>query len=415
MFALVDCNNFFVSCERIFNPKLERKPVIVLSNNDGCVIARSNEAKALGIRMAQPMFELTTLIKQHDVQWLSSNYTLYASMSQRMMQCIQAHCAEVDVYSIDEAFVCFAMHPDAAFTSAKKLREVITQWTGIPVSIGLGATNTLAKAANSIAKKTAAGVYLLNHEARETIFQQFPVGEVWGIGRSSNATLQDLGIRTIHDLLQRPRAWLRQQFSLSMEETVLELQGVSCIGLEELVSKKAIQSSRSFSRSITDLQELSSALSMYVATAAEKLRAQHGLAQSLCISVSTSRFKPGKDYYAKQKTIALSYPSQDTRALTGYALTLLKALYQPGFSYHKCGVVLLDIIPEQHRQMDLFGDVDHTEQASLMQVYDTINHKYGRSTIRLASEGFKKGWASRSHKRSPNYTTQWDNLAVVLA
>jgi len=418
MIALIDCNNFYVSCERVFNPKLCHRPVIVLSNNDGCVIARSSEAKSLGIRMAQPMFQIRDLIIKHHIQWQSSNYSLYASMSERVMNCIQEHSPNIEIYSIDEAFIDLTgMSPVDAFQFAQKLRHIVTQWTGIPVCIGLGQTKTLAKMANSLAKKNnTLGVFSLDdkHKRRE-IFQTFPVGNIWGIGRKTTFKLNDYNITTTQELIKQPTGWMRKVFGLGVTKTILELQGISCIRLDDMQSKKAITSSRSFSRPVTQLHELSEALSTYVATATEKCRAQHGFAQGICVTISTSRFKEKNEYYAKQKTLKLSEPSQDTRIITAYALTLLKTLFRPGFSYTKCGVVLLNIVPNTTRQLDLFSAHLPKQNNKMMQVIDNINRKYGKSTIHLAAEGFKKEWLARSNKKSSNYTTQWNELAVVIA
>ncbi len=418
MIALIDCNNFYVSCERVFNPKLRDKPVIVLSNNDGCVVARSSEAKLLGIRMSQPMFEIKELVKKHDIQWRSSNYSLYASMSERVMNCIQQHCPNIDIYSIDEAFVDLTgMSSKEAFNFAKKLRQIITQWTGVPVCIGLGSTKTLAKMANVLAKKkTDIGVFSLESEQqRDDTFQTFPVRDIWGVGKKMTFKLNDFDILTVQDLIKQPIGWIRKQFGLGLVKTVQELQGIACIMLDDMKSKKAITSSRSFSRPITQLEELSEALSTYAATATEKCRAQHGLAQGICVYITTSRFKEKKDFYAKQKTLVLSVPSQDTRVITSYALMLLKNMYRSGFSYSKCGIVLLDIISETYHQSDLFPDTLPKKNDILMQVLDTINQKYGKSTIHLAAEGFKKEWLARSNKKSPNYTTQSSELAIAVA
>jgi DNA polymerase V len=418
MMALIDCNNFYVSCERVFNPSLNNKPVIVLSNNDGCVVARSMESKKLGIRMSQPMFEIKELIKQHHVQWFSSNYSLYASMSERVMNCIQTLCPNIAIYSIDEAFVDLAgMTPKDAFVFCESLRCTVTKWTGIPVSVGLGSTKTLAKMANDLAKKEGSGgVYSLAHsKVREEIFHAYPLGDVWGIGKKTSIKLADFELITVEDLMTEPLSWIRQHFGLSILKTVQELQGISCIQLDELQSKKAITSSRSFSRPVTSLQELSEAVSTYVAIAAQKCRAQKGAAQGLCVYITTSRFKAKKDFYAKQKTIKLSKPTQDTRVITDYALTLLKQMYQDGFAYAKCGVILLDLISERFQQADLFPESLPKKDAVLMQTLDKINRRYGKSCIHLASEGFKKEWLARANKKSPNYTTQWDELAIAVA
>lgn len=419
MMALIDGNNFYVSCERVFNPKLIGKPVIVLSNNDGCVIARSSEAKALGVRMAQPMFELRDLIARHDIQWLSSNFSLYANMSERMMACIQAHCPSIDVYSIDEAFVdCQGVQSFDLIGFAKTLRQTIFQWTGIPVCIGLGPTKTLAKMANSLAKKQVSqpGVFSLSRlDERQSAFRHFPLGDVWGIGRQSALKLNDLGFYTVQDLLNCPVKQVRKQLGMSLEKTVYELHGTPCIGLDELVSKKAIQSSRSFARPVTQLPELTEALSSYAAIATEKLRRQKSLSQGLCVSLSTSRFKFGKEFYAKQKTFMLSQPTQDTRVITTYALSLLVDMYRAGFAYSKCGIVLLDLLPETYVQGDLLGAALPTSQPEVMRVLDRINQKYGKSTIHLAAEGFTRAWAANRVKKSPNYTSRWDELAIAMA
>ena len=319
MYLLIDGNNFYVSCERVFQPSLENKHVIVLSNNDGCIVARSATAKALGIKMGQPMFQIKDLIKKYRIQWLSSNYGLYASMSERVMSCIEQHCPNIQVYSIDEAFVEFGGMPkNDVIEFSKKLRKTVTQWTGIPVCVGIGPTKTLAKMANALAKKnTKTGVFSLQDQhARNAIYKTFLVNDIWGIGRKTTAKLNDLDIFTVQELIQHPAEWIRKQFGLGLTKTVLELQGTSCIQLDDMTSKKAISSSRSFSRPVTLLSELSEALSTYAAIAAGKCRAQHGLAQGICIYIMTSRFKKKQDYYAKQRSIKLTTPSHDTQVIT---------------------------------------------------------------------------------------------------
>ena len=418
MFLLIDGNNFYVSCERVFQPALENKPVVVLSNNDGCIVARSATAKALGIKVGQPMFEIKDLIRKHQVQWLSSNYALYSSMSGRVMGCIEQHSPNIQVYSIDEAFVELGGMPENdVIEFSKKLRKTVTQWTGIPVCVGIGPTKTLAKMANALAKKeTTVGVFSLQDQiAREAIFKTFLAGDIWGIGRKTRAKLNDLDVFTVHELIQQPAEWIRKQFGLSLAKTVLELQGTSCIQLDDMTSKKAICSSRSFSRPVTLLSELSEALSTYAAIAAGKCRAQRGLAQGICITIMTSRFKEKQDYYAKQSSIKLSTPSHDTQVITAYALTLLKTIFRSGYSYAKCGIILLDIVPETYYQADIFIKMQPTKNNAVMETLDRINKKYGKSTIHLAAEGFKKEWLARSNKKSPNYTTQWNELAIAIA
>jgi DNA polymerase V len=283
------------------------------------------------------------------------------------------------------------------------------------VCIGLGPTKTLAKMANVLAKKTGdVGVFSLDCvQQRQEIFNTFLVQGIWGVGKKSTIKLNDLGIFTARDLIKQPAEWVRKQFGLGLVKTVQELQGVACIHLDDMKSKKSICSSRSFSRPITQLHELSEALSTYASIATAKCRAQHGLAQGLCITITTNRFK--KKYYAKQKTLMLSEPSQDTRVITFYALALLKTLFIAGLSYTKCGILLLDIIPDTCRQGDLFSENMPQKSAALMKVLDTVNHKYGKNTMHLAAEGFKKEWLAKSGKKSPNYTTKWDELPIVKA
>lgn len=417
MYLLIDGNNFYVSCERVFNPRLEHKPVVVLSNNDGCIVARSAQSKLLGIKMGQPMFEVKELIKKHRVEWLSSNYPLYSSMSERMMRCIEEHCSRIDIYSIDEAFVDVTGLPEKSLIDfASRLRHTVTRWTGIPVCVGIGHTKTLAKMANSLAKasKEHEGVFsLVCPQERQDIFKQCVVQDVWGIGRRTTAKLNDLDIKTVHELVTCPMPWIRSHFGLGLVKTVQELQGTSCIDLNDMASKKAISSSRSFSRPVTTLEELSEALSTYAAIAAGKCRSQKGLAQGICVYITTSRFRERGDFYAKQQSIMLTTPSNDTTAITQTALTLLKGMFRPKYEYAKCGIILLDILPETYYQADIFTQHSSKKSSAVMKVLDTINQKYGKSTIHLAAEGFKKEWIARSNKKSPNYTTQWSELPIA--
>jgi len=418
MYLLIDGNNFYVSCERVFNPRLENKPVVVLSNNDGCIVARSAESKALGIKMGQPMFQIKELIKKHQVEWLSSNYSLYASMSERMMRCIEEQCSAIEIYSIDEAFVDITGLPETSLIDfAKRLRETVTRWTGIPVCVGIAPTKTLAKMANSLAKKLTdkdRGVFSLTcPKQRHAVFMTFFVEDVWGIGRKTTAKLNDLEIETVSELIQQPTEWVRGQFGLGLLKTVRELQGTPCIILDDMTSKKAISSSRSFSRPVLELQELSEALSTYAAIAARKCRSQRGLAQGICIYITTSRFKEKKDFFAKQKTTMLASPSNDTKTITQEALKLLKTIFRPGYLYAKCGIILLDIVPETYYQADLLAQPSSEKKEAVMKALDSINQRYGKSTVHLAAEGFKKGWLARSNKKSPNYTTQWNELPIA--
>jgi DNA polymerase V len=417
-FALVDCNNFFVSCERVFNPKLEGKPVVVLSNNDGCVVARSNEAKALGVAMGVPLFKVEHLIERFNIQVLSSNYVLYASFSSRIATCLSRFCENIEIYSIDEAFLNFdTLKPEALIEHGIEMRNKIKQWTGIPVSIGFGPTKTLAKVANHIAKKYShTGVTaLISQEKREAVLKKFPVEEIWGIGRKLAPKLKQLGINTAYELSQYAPKLLRKTFGVVIEKMLYELQGVSCLPLEEVMPRKNIQSSRSFGRPVTELQELKEAISVYAATACEKLRGQKSLAQGLCIYLHTNHYKETIAQYVNQKMISFSQATNDTRVITSYAVEMMQEIYLSGYEYKKCGLILLDLIPDRLRQTDLFSQGLATHMPLVMNIMDEINKKYGRETLSLAVTGIRREWQMRAEKRSPRYTTRWDELAVATA
>lgn len=402
-----------MSCERVFNPTLEKKPVIVLSNNDGCVVSRSNEAKALKIPMGVPLFQIQDIVKKYKVQLLSSNYALYSHMSYRVMQSITTFCPEIEIYSIDESFLDFSMFNQAElFNYAVNIRQKIIQWTGIPVCIGLAPTKTLAKAANFIAKKITTGVFDLRDViVREEILKKFPVGEIWGIGRRIESKLLALNIITAWDLIEYPRHQLRKIFNVNLERTALELQGVSCLPLEKSCIKKRIQSSRSFGRPVTQLSELREAISMYTNIASEKLRKQKSLVSTILVYLTTSRFKPIQEYYANQEIIRLIVPTNDTRMLLHKAVVAIEKIFRPGYDYAKCGVMLLDLMPETIIQESLFDMA--SSKNKIDGLMDTINAKFGKKTILFGGEGFHKPWLARSNTLSPRYTTNWSELVIA--
>lgn len=426
LYALVDCNNFYCSCERVFNPQLENRPLVVLSSNDGCAVARSAEAKALGIKMGEPWFELKHLIKRHGLIGLSSNYTLYGDMSQRVMQVLRDFTPDVEVYSIDESFLRIErmqlLWPSYAHMG-QAIRRRVHQWTGVPVCVGIGPTKTLAKLANHVAKKNPEfkGVFDVTafpEKDLATLLSRVDVGEVWGVGQRIAGKLEGLSIRTVEDLRRASPKMIRLHFSVVLERTVAELQGVSCLALEDVAPpKKQIVSSKSFGQIVLTLAELGEALSTYVSRAAEKLRLQGSVCGALQVFVMTNRFRPEDPQYSNGIVIPLSNPTNDTLRLAAAAFYGLKRIYRAGFSYKKCGVMLMDLSPASQRQQSLFSQVDDETKHSqaLMSVLDTINGQYGRDTLTIASAGTHKLWAARAENKTPCYTTRWGELPKAVA
>ena len=417
--ALIDVNNFYVSCERIFNPKLEDKPVVVLSNNDGCVVARSNEVKALGVKMGQPWFEVKDLARKYGIIAYSSNYTLYADMSKRVMDVLGMFSPNQEIYSIDECFLDLTGFSDLP-RYGKEIRQRIRQWVGLPVCVGIGASKTLAKLANHIAKKNPEfdGVCDLNSMAvyqQESWFKRIEVGEIWGIGRRLAPKLNAMGIHTVMDLKKASPAGMRNRFSVVMEKIIRELNGMACIELEEVNSpKKEIVCSRSFGIKVTDLHSLEEAISLYVSRAAYKLRQQNSYAGAVHVFINTSRFLPPKENYAN--SIRVPFPSQtaSTIVITRAALWGLRRIYRQGYKYQRAGVMVSELVSADGRQDDLFSTISTgTKTGRLMEVIDQVNDRMGTGTIRLASEGIKQSWSMRRERKSQNYTTDWDELLCV--
>ncbi len=416
--ALIDVNNFYVSCERVFNPKLQNKPVVVLSNNDGCAVARSNEVKALGVTMGAPWFKLKDLAKQHGIIAMSSNYALYADMSNRVMSILKHYSPDQEVYSIDESFLDLTAFKSKDLVEyGQQMRQRIKRWTGLPVCVGIGSTKTLSKLANHCAKKRPVfnSVCNLNTMAPEAINQMFSeidVGEVWGVGRKLAPRLNALGINTVLDLKRANPERLRQQFSVVMEKTIRELNGVVCIELEEIAPpKQQIMSSRSFGYPVTDYYSLAESVTLYMSRAAEKLRRQQSYAGSVYIFIRTSPFKENERFYSNGRTIALPSPTDDTRQLVNVALWGLKQIYVPNLNYAKAGIMLGELVPAQGIQTDLFSmRSSNPKSDQLMATLDSINKKMGKESIKLASEGFRKPWKMKQENKSPCYTTCWDDV-----
>jgi DNA polymerase V len=421
-YALVDGNNFYVSCERVFNPRLEGIPVIVLSNNDGCAVARSEEAKALGIRMGAPWFQVRELLQSHGGIALSSNYTLYADMSRRMMSVIGAFSPEQEVYSIDESFLRFTGFGQWDLTSLGiRMRQTVRQWTGIPVGVGIGPTKTLAKLANRLAKKhpdfKAVGVCNLQdlepwHQIR--YFSQVDVEDVWGVGSRWGRKLRELGIQSAQDLKMADPDTLRRRFSVVLERTVRELNGVPCIPLEEAPPpKKQIVSSRSFGHPVTRLQDLLESVSTHAARAGEKLRQEGQAAGLIQVFIGTNPFIPGEPQYHPAATVPFTTPVADSARLIQAARAALRRIYRQGFRYKKAGVMLMDLGPAGMRQADLFARTPPDARARLLAVVDEANRRMGRGTLRFAAEGIGQPWKMRRERLTPAYTSNWDELPAV--
>jgi DNA polymerase V len=419
--ALIDVNNFYVSCERVFNPKLIGKPVVVLSNNDGCAVARSNEVKALGVPMGAPWFKLKDLAKQHGIIAYSSNYALYADMSNRVMSILRQFSPDQEVYSIDESFLDLTSFQRRDLIKyGQKIRSTILQCTGLPVCVGIGATKTLAKLANHCAKKRPIydGVCNFNSMSEaelDSVLSEIDVGEIWGVGRKLTPKLKQLGFNTVLDLKHADPEILRQNFSVVMEKTIRELNGTVCIELEEVMpAKQQILSSRSFGTPVTDINGLSESISLYVSRAAEKLRRQNSFAGSLYVYIRTSPFREKDPQYSNGMTIKLPSPTDNTPKLVSIALWGLKQIYRPGYNYAKAGIMLGELVPAAGIQTDLFSNMQPDSKSErLMHAMDLINRKMGKESIKVASEGFKRPWKMKQENKSPSYTTNWDELLKV--
>ena len=423
MYGLVDCNNFYVSCERAFNPALNGKPIVVLSNNDGCAIARSNESKALGLKMGTPYFQLQEQIDQHGVQVFSSNYTLYGDMSSRVMAALGRFVEEVEVYSIDEAFMNLTGY-ERVYSDltefARTLRQTIDQWTRIPVSVGIAPTKTLCKVANYYAKREAqhGGVLLLDSQEKiQSVLADYDVADLWGIGWRYAGMLKRNGIRTAAQFAALPDDWINSKLTVNGLRLAYELRGKPCKLLElDAQPKKAICSAPSFGKLIPDLKTISEALATHLSRAAEKLRKQHCKAGTLTVFLHTNRFRrtpgngqPAKQYYGS-RTVELPHAASNTTELVGYALAALKEVFRFGYEYQKVGVILTNLVPDAHLQRNLFiGDPD-TRMAKLSGIMDTLNHRYGRGKIRLAGAGFDSSWHHKRQFLSPCYTTNWKDI-----
>jgi len=418
IFALVDCNNFYVSCERVFQPRLECHPVVVLSNNDGCIIARSNEAKALGLAMGDPYHLNRETLTRRGVDIFSSNYALYGDMSRRVMETLTAEAPEAEIYSIDEAFLNLAGLEWRGLTDyARHLQAMVRRHTGIPVSIGIGPTKVLAKIANHLAKAhpDAGGVFDLAAVDMDQALASVDVGDVWGIGRRWATWLKGQGIYTALDLKRADAKAIRRKMTVVGERIVYELNGQSCLPLELVAPpRKGVTVSRSFGRTLTRPEPITEALLHFVGRAGEKLRRQRLMTTHVIVFVMTNRFSTTRPFYGQSATMRLPYPTDYTPDLIRAAVQLLDRLYRPGFHYQKCGVMLMDLSPAAYHRRDLFDTRDQARQARLMRALDRLNADHGARTVHVGNlGGSRPAWAMRQAFRSPRYTTNWKELPVV--
>lgn len=417
MYALIDCNNFYASCERVFNPTLIGQPIVVLSNNDGCVIARSNEAKALGIPMGAPAFEYRTLFDTHGVHVFSANFRLYGDMSHRVMSILSQYSPEVEIYSIDEIFLqldgmeYFDLHAQGV-----EMIQKVQQWTGIPISVGIAPTKALAKLANRIAKKYAmrtGGVYFMQTaEQIEKALKWLPVEDVWGIGRQYAKKLKAIGVKTAYDFIQLPENAVRKMMSVVGLRLQQDLKGIPTLNLEDTAPKQSIATTRSFEKPYYTFEELKERVVTFASACSEKLRAQHSVCNEVVVFVHTNPFRKDQEQYARTYTMKLPFATNSNIELAKFAIQALKGIYKEGFAYKKAGVIVQDLVPEDNIQVKLFENSDQRHK-NLMSAVDLLNSKFGQQKIRLASQNYKRVWKMRQEKLSPQYTTKLEDVIVI--
>ncbi|UJX40394.1 Y-family DNA polymerase [Desulfovibrio sp. JY] len=419
--ALVDCNSFYASCEKVFVPSLANRPVVVLSNNDGCVIARSAEAKAAGIPMGKPAFECRELFRRHNAAVFSSNYTLYGDMSARVMKTLARFTPNLEIYSIDEAFLELTGMPYDVMAYSRQIRATVGRWTGIPVSIGLGPTKTLAKVANKLAKKDAALEGVLDFEAcadPDAVLERVPVEDVWGIGRRYTAMLERLGVRNARQFRDLPRDLVKKRMTIGGLHTQLELRGIPCLDLETVApAKKSVAASRSFSRPVLAIEDMREAVATYVTRAAERMRAARLQANGVTVWVQTNTFIEGEPQYANSAYAALPVATAHTAAIIRAAIRVLERIFRKGYRYKKAGIMLSGLERLKNRQLSLLEPEPEAggRGERLMRVLDAINDRFGRDALKFAACGIEQDWRMKQALRSPHYTTNWRDILEVKA
>lgn len=417
---MIDCNNFYASCERVFNPLLRNRPVVVLSNNDGCVIARSEEAKAIGIKMGEPAFNARALIESHNVAVFSSNFALYGDMSHRVMSTLTEIVPEIEIYSIDEAFVNFdGLQYFDLKELGMKMRRTVIRNTGIPISIGIAPTKTLAKLGSRMAKKNPSyeGVcYLEDPEVIREALSKLDVDDVWGIGRQYSKMLRRNKIFTALDFTKSSDEWIRRNMSVMGLRVKKELSGISCIPIEKVhVARKAICTARSFGTMVSELDQLRESVSTFAGSCARKLRQDGTCANLVMVFVHTNRFREDDPQYAKNMVVRLPVATHSTFEIVKYANIALERIFRKGYKYKKAGVIVSGIVPDTQVQTGLFDKVDRDRHEKLMGVMDKMNETYGRNTVKLAIQGTGRKWKLRQEQLSPAYTSDWNEILVIKA
>jgi DNA polymerase V len=415
--ALVDCNSFYVSCERLFNPRIRRKPVVVLSNNDGCIISRSTEAKALGIKMGEPYFKAKNIIVKNKVEVFSSNYSLYGDLSRRVMRTLKRFNSEIEVYSIDEAFIDLSNFPDQDVEKiGKEIRETVLQWTGIPTSVGIAKTKTLSKIANHIAKKKISGVTsLIGIENIDPILEKIDINDVWGVGKQLTKFYQKNGIYNAKQLKNKSNTWIKKSSNVLGSRTAMELRGIPCINLETTQTKrKSCVVSRSFGKRIEKFQELKEAVANYCLNASEKIRSESLVAKAITVFVRTSPFQRNYGYYSNAKTIDFPIATNNSIETVKTAVLILEKIFKNGYQYQKAGVMLTGLRNDDGRK-NLFSSEKDEKINSLMRSIDSTNYRYGRSTLSLASAGVQKRWNMKREYSSKIDTADFYCLPKIKA
>ena len=415
--GLVDCNSFYVSCERLFNPKIRRKPVVVLSNNDGCIISRSNEAKALGIKMGEPYFKAKDIIIKNNVNVFSSNYSLYGDLSRRVMRTLKRFNSDIEVYSIDEAFMDLSNFSDKEIEEVgKEIRSTVLKWTGIPTSIGIAKTKTLSKVANHIAKKTKVGVTsLIGIENLDPILEKVEINDIWGVGRQLTKFYQKNGIYNAKQLKNKSNTWIKKCSNVLSSRTAMELRGISCIELEKTTSKrKSCVVSRSFGKRVENFQELKEAVASYCLNASEKLRSENLVAKALTVFVRTSPFQRNFGYYSNSKTIDFPIATNNSIETVKTAITILESIYKNGYRYQKAGVMFSGLSDENSKE-NLFASEKDEKINKLMRSIDKTNFRFGRRTLSIASAGIRKKWFMKREHSSKIDTADFYCIPTIKA